>query len=137
MHSIALLSLCIILGLTAAIGTGPALAERKLPCESRSPGGDNRDFICPLSLSGAPQRFAFKADFSGSHDDTTAAMTATLDGMPLTCEKGSKTSLAGEDGEVSLECRFTVKESTGTNPVLRVTLTWRHAQYTDFELFSE
>jgi hypothetical protein len=32
----------------------------------------------------------FTAGFSGSHDDTTLSLAATLDGAPLACAPGSK-----------------------------------------------
>ena len=113
------------------------MAPGKPRCESQALGGDQRDFKCPLSASGTARRFRFKADFSGSHDDTTASLAATLDGAPLACEEGSKTSLQGEDGEVSLECRFAIKDKAGTKHLLDVLLSWRHAQYKDFDLDSD
>ena len=61
-------------------------------------------------------------------------MTATLNEAPLVCENGSKTSLMGEDGDVSLECKFSIAGKAGTRQVLKVKLLWSHAQYTDFEL---
>ena len=63
-----------------------------------------------------------------------ASMTLSLDGAPLACEQGSKTQLMGEDGDVSLECRFSLADAAGTKRVLKVLLRWSHAQYTDFEL---
>lgn len=112
-------------------------AGRGSECTSQSPGSDALQVSCPVKSPGGSQWFRFRANFTGSHDDTTASMTATLDGAPLPCEAGSKTSLMGEDGDVSLECRFWAKEATGTQRLLQVRLTWRHAQYTDFEFTTE
>jgi hypothetical protein len=129
-----------IIGLSAGLlcgadaGTAFAASSNKLQCESRSPGGDLRDISCALDVASAPQGFRFKADFSGGHDDTTASMTLSVDGAPLPCEQGSKTHLMGEDGDVSLECRFSLPDSGNTSRVLRVLLKWNHAQYTDFAL---
>ncbi len=123
--------------LSQAVWTSSAMAQGKPSCEVTGPGYDSHDIRCSLSTSGAPQRFRFKANFSGSHDDTTASLTATLDGAPLACEKGSKTDLMGEDGEVSLDCRFSIAGAPGTKQVLGVRVHWRHAQYKDFELRSE
>jgi len=109
------------------------MAQGKPSCEVTGPGYDSHDIRCSLSANGATQRFRFKANFSGSHDDTMAEMTTTLNGAPLACEKGSKTSLMGEDGEVSLFCRFSINDKAGTKHLLAVTVTWRHAQYKDFE----
>jgi len=138
MRSIALLisTFCVLPGLAAAADADTA-KQGELHCESPSTPGDYRNIECPLNASGTPQRFRFKANFSGGHDDTMASMEATLDGSPLACEKGSKTSLQGEDGDVSLECRFSLKEKAGTKHVFAAALTWRHAQYTDFELHPE
>jgi hypothetical protein len=133
----AVIALSILLGVSAAAGMHSAQAQGKARCESQAPGGDTRDITCPLKASGAAQRFRFKANFSGGHDDTMASMTATLDGAPLACEQGSKTSLMGEDGDVSLECRFSIGERPPGERFLRVTVSWRHAQYTDFELGSD
>lgn len=118
-------------------GMKSAAAQDKLQCESTTFGGDHRAIKCPLKASAADQRFRFKANFSGGHDDTNARMTATLDGAPLACAKGSKTSLFGEDGDVSLECRFAIDGKAGAAHVFGVTLLWSHAQYTDFELASD
>jgi hypothetical protein len=127
----------ILLGLLVPGIADAANAEPKSYCESISTGGETRDVECPLNASGATQRFTFRTNFSGGHDDTTASMTATLDGLPLTCEEGSKTILMGEDGDVSLECKFSVRAKAGTRLVLTVTLSWRHAQYSDFEFRSD
>lgn len=137
MLAIAMLVVSIFRGLVAGGGIDSAHAQERLHCESRAPGGDTRDIECPLNPTGTRQRFGFKTNFSGGHDDTTASMTATLDGLPLACEEGSKTSLMGEDGDVSLKCNFSVTGKPGTKLILRVTLSWRHAQYTDFEFYSE
>lgn len=122
--------------LLQAAWPGSGMAQGKPSCELARPGYDSHDIRCSLNTTGATQRFRFKAYFSGGHDDTMASLTATLDGAPLACEKGSKTELMGEDGEVSLECRFSIAEKGGTKQVLGVTLSWRHAQYKDFELDS-
>ena len=123
--------------LLAAAEPGSTMAQGKPSCEMTGPGYDSHDIKCSLHGTGATQRLRFKANFSGSHDDTMASMTVTLDGAPLACDKGSKTSLMGEDGEVSLECRFSISEKAGTNKVLDATVSWRHAQFKDFELGSD
>lgn len=127
----------ILQGLAVAAAVGPVQAQNKGQCESLVSPGDTRDIKCALSASGTVQRYRFRANFSGSHDDTTASMTATLNGSPLVCEQGSKTSLRFEDGDVSLECRFSISQTSGTQSVLAVSLLWSHAQYTDFELDSD
>lgn len=66
-----------------------------------------------------------------------ASMTASLNGTALMCAAGSKTELMGEDGDVSLECKFSITEPTGTHHILRVLIKWSHAQYTGFEFDPE
>lgn len=125
-------------GLAFAEGAGSAPAVGKASCESRTPRADRRDITCSLGPSATLQHFRFKARFSGSHDDTSASLTATLDGRPLACEEGSKISLTGEDeGDVAMECRFSVKQGAGADQAVRILLSWHHAQYMDFELLPE
>jgi len=122
-----------VLAPAAAVAADTALAQTKPACESHAAGRDKLDVACPLHAIGSAQRYRFKANFTGSHDDTRLSMTATLDGVPLACEPGSTTSREGEDGDVSLQCSF----ARGSARVLRVTLSWWHALYTNFEFDSE
>lgn len=138
LRSIAVLTVSLSQALAAAPGAEVMPAPGKLPCTSQARGYDGgRDIECPLNATGTTQRFRFKANFSGSHDDTVVSMTAALNEAPLVCDKGSKTSLTGEDGDVSLECRFSVAEKADAKQVLKVKLSWSHAQYTDFELLPD
>ena len=121
---------------TAAVAVG-APGEENPACESQSPGGDFVEFRCPLPTRGTEQRWRFQADFAGGHDDTSASMTLRLDDAPLECEAGSKTRLFGEDGDVSLVCRFRAREARGASPTLAVALQWSHAQYVRTALVDE
>jgi hypothetical protein len=137
MRSILIPMLCLWTTLAfAAEPTAGAVgpASNKLPCASQSPGGDLRNISCTLNAPSAGRHFRFKVDFSGGHDDTMASMTLTLDGAPLACEPGSKTQLMGEDGDVSLECAFSVPDAARAPRELTVLVKWSHAQYTDFAL---
>jgi hypothetical protein len=120
----------------AALAAGAPGDENKA-CESQSSGGDFVEFTCPLAATGAAKVWRFKADFSGGHDDTSASMSMTLDGAPLACEAGSKTRLFGEDGDVSLICRFRTGAASGGRSTLVVALLWSHAQYVRTELVAE
>jgi hypothetical protein len=120
----------------AALAAG-APGEENPACESQWSGGDFVQFSCPLPARGTEQYWHFKADFAGGHDDTSASMTLTLDDAPLACEAGSKTRLFGEDGNVSLVCRFRVRSAAGARPVLGVALLWSHAQYVRTELAAD
>lgn len=134
---IARLLSCVFTGLVAATGAELAEAQQELHCESKALSYKSREVECPLDAAAAAQRFRFKANFTGSHDDTTANMTASLNGSALACDEGSKTSSEGEDGDVTLECKFSVMEQAETRSVLKVALHWHHAELTDFELYPE
>ena len=121
---------------SVAVAAG-APGEENTACESQSPGGDFVQFTCQLPARTGEQYWRFKADFAGGHDDTSASMMLTLDGAPLDCEAGSKTRLFGEDGDVSLVCRFRVRGAAGVPLLLGVSLLWSHAQYVRTELAAE
>jgi hypothetical protein len=55
----------------------------------------------------------------------------------LPCDEGSKTRLMGEDGDVSLVCRFSTSTASRSNQGLVVQLTWSHAQYAGFSFVAE
>lgn len=138
-RSIALLAIGLCGGLAGAAtsGTPPVAAtassSAKPLCESQASGYDALLIQCPVGPSAAPQRMRFKVNFSGGHDDTMASMTASLDDAALACDKASKTRLMGEDGEVSLDCGFSTPGKPGAQ-ILRVKVTWSHAQYVGYEL---
>lgn len=121
----------------AVLAAGPAASAEPVTCESLTPRNERREIGCALRAPTAAQHFRFKAHFSGSHDDTTAALKLTLDGAPLACDPGSKTYLEAEDGDVTLECRFSIAPGGGTTRSVRALLSWHHAEYTRFELISE
>ena len=117
-----------------AVGAGTACAAEVLACETQSVAWDRREYRCPLTANSNPRQLRFKADFAGSHDDTDVSMTLTLDGVPVACSKGSKTSLYGEDGDVSLECYLAVDGTAGTKRMLGAAVRFRHAQFVAVEL---
>ena len=113
----------------------PLLAQsHTLSCDAPAQPGDTREIEC--AIPGAAQRLSFKALFAGGHDDTSASMTLNLDGTPLACDPGSKTKLFAEDGNVFLECRFSLDAGAAPRK-LGVALVWSHAQYTGVELKGE
>jgi hypothetical protein len=103
-------------------------------CVTQPSPGDLLTVTCPLPAASTDRRYRFKVDFAGGHDDTMAAIALTANGEPIACGEGSKTRLMGEDGDVSLECRFrlsgTFRESTDIGAVIK----WSHAQYVGFSL---
>ncbi|MFN0300048.1 MAG: hypothetical protein ACKVQU_06805 [Burkholderiales bacterium] len=136
-RSIAMVMVCVLQGTAALLGMNAVQAQEKSDCETAVPGRVTREIECRLNPSQGVQRLRFKAHFSGSHDDTTARMEAIVDGMPVACEDGSKTNTEGEDGDVSLECRLSVKALPGAQQGLRIKLRWHHAEYTGFDLDSD
>ena len=98
------------------------------PCKAHPGFGDVLDVECRVDAS---QRYVFKVDFAGGHDDTSASMSLSMGEQPLACEPGSKTSLFGEDGEVSLTCAFRPAQEGG---LMRASVRWSHARYTGFDL---
>src|SRR5262245_47977792 len=105
-------------------------------CEVQSATWDSQDVSCLIPAATEGRRLEFIARFSGGHDDTSASIEPHLDGQPLKCDEGSKISLFGEDGDVSVYCQFTVRGGEGSDSRLKVTVRWRHAQYADFALTS-
>lgn len=80
----------------------PALA-----CEMETLPGDHLEFTCPLPAgTRAGSSWRFVAELSGGHDDSHAFVSAWQDEMELPCEPGTKTRTEGEDGDITLECRF-------------------------------
>ena len=103
-------------------------------CESLAPdSGDRRDVTCIFTASGNTQHASFGIRFLGSHDDTQLSMTPALNGQPLTCGPGSRTSSRFEDGEITLECRFPLQAKADSRQLLEVEIVWTHAQYDGFE----
>jgi hypothetical protein len=105
-----------------------------LTCDTQLVRWDRREFQCPLTADGNERHLRFRADFSGGHDDTEASMVLSLDGEPLACRPGSKTSLFGEDGDVSLECHLVLAGPAGTKRMLGATVKFHHAEFVAIEL---
>ena len=125
-----------IIFLAIVAGAFPAYAEEALACETQSVNFKKREYRCPLTANGRGQQIRFKANFSGSHDDTQLSMNLSLDGLPVSCNKSSKTWLNGEDGDVSLECNFVFDAAAGTKKILRATVNIYHAEFVGIKLSS-
>ncbi len=123
--------------LAIVAAAGPVYAEDALACEAQSVNFKKREYRCPLTANASAQNLRFKADFAGSHDDTQLSISLSLDGLPVTCGKGSKTWLNGEDGEtgdVSLECQFVLDGAAGSQRMLRAVINIYHAGFVGFQL---
>lgn len=104
-------------------------------CIATNPtGGDIRVLTCAVTSS---RMHRVTVNFGGGHDDTSASLRVTLDGRPADCDAGSKASLFGEDGDVSLHCRIRVGSDADVQHTLVVTVLWSHAQYRDFVFSAE
>ena len=112
----------------------PAAVQQAQRCEAPTIGRDKLTLVCALDAAAAPQRVHIKVHLTGSHDDTTASLEVTLGDAPAACDAGSKTSTEGEDGDVTLDCRFTASGRPGAATVLRATAKWFHAQYVGLEV---
>jgi hypothetical protein len=133
-----------VLGVLSTLETRVAPAQEeaqskpeRVACESPPPPGNLREIRCPIKMQRSIQRFHFKVNFSGGHDDTSASIVPRMNDGPFTCDKGSKLSLFGEDGDVSLEYQFTIKAAVGSEHNFGVAVKWNHAEYTDFQLLAE
>ncbi|MDB5970425.1 MAG: hypothetical protein JWQ90_2875 [Hydrocarboniphaga sp.] len=120
-------------------GPGPTSnpKTKHLSCDAPAMPGDSREIKCAVVGTGAPGQYRFVVSFLGGHDDTSASFKAFEDGQPLVCDKNSKLSLFGEDGEVSLFCMFSLKHDAGTAHVISFSVLWSHAQYDRFEVTQE
>ena len=122
------LLLRIALAFTAAVGlvgANLALAQTPSDCRSELVNPETRDITCAIARPSGRSRLVVK--LSGSHDDTSASIQVRLDTAPLTCDRESKTSLFGEDGDVFLDCRFTIADTAPRSVHARLVV--RHAEY--------
>lgn len=117
--------------LPSSAAEGPAGVQRLPRCEAPKLAHDKLTVVCALDDTAAPQSIHIKVHFTGSHDDTTASLAVVIGDMPVACDPGSKTSTESEDGDVTLDCRFTVP---GATKALRASAKWFHAQYTGVEV---
>jgi hypothetical protein len=129
--------------LPAAVGAAESAAtahpasapsQRPLPCQPPTFGRDRLTLVCALDEGSAPQRVHVRVHLTGSHDDTTAALDVAIGDAPVACDAGSKTSTEGEDGDVTLDCRFSAPIQPGAATVVRVSARWFHAQYVGIEV---
>jgi len=110
----------------------PSATERRLRCEPAL-GRDKLMVVCSIDASQV-RWVRVRVHLTGSHDDTTASMEVAIGDVPATCDADSKTSTEGEDGDVTLACRFTTSGGSGAATTLRATARWFHAHYVGFEV---
>lgn len=110
-----------------------AVAAPVAVCTARAIPTDSQVVTCPIDATATGRPLRFTAVFGGSHDDTRIQLDARLDGEPLACDAGSKTSLFAEDGIVGLDCGFRVAPRSD-GATLEVSLTVHHAQFVSASL---
>ncbi|MDH0864424.1 hypothetical protein [Mitsuaria sp. GD03876] len=141
MRSIALLLLSFSAPFTAQAANEPtstaAVSIKASACQETDRMMDWREITCALPADAKLDRFSFRAMFTGGHDDTSASIVPELDGQPFACGPGSKLSLFGEDGNVSVHCQFTRASVPATGARLKVLIKWSHAEFADYDFAAE
>lgn len=123
----------LILALTPVYNTS-ALAAAPLACESVTLSERAAEAVCTLPATTAPKAVRLQAHFLGSHDDSEVSLQSTeLDGARVECRVGSKTESRFEDGEVTLDCRFTTVAGSSSHR-LKVRIALHHLQLDRTEL---
>lgn len=130
--------------LAALWGTcGPAAAQATAPadngpCQRELQPGDMHEFSCPLKAYPGAQKFGFVVRVSGGHDDSSSALTVRHGEQDVTCHKGSKVSSEGEDGNITLDCHFTLPAAALKAPSkLSVSLKASHVFFEDYTFKAE
>lgn len=99
------------LACAAAAGFAPAFAQSAPdtgPCQRELQPGDMHEFTCPLKAYPTAQKFHFVARVSGGHDDSSSLLAVSHGDQDVACAPGSKVGSEGEDGDITLDCRFTL-----------------------------
>lgn len=136
-----LVSLSVLAALLGASGHAAAQASAQAdngPCQRELQPGDMHEFSCPLKAYPAAQKFSFVVRVSGGHDDSSSALTVRHGEQDVPCHKGSKVSSDGEDGNITLDCRFTLPAAALKAPSkLSVSLKASHVFFEDYTFKAE
>jgi len=103
-------------------------------CQAATLNDEEGEAVCTVPASANVREVRFKAQFLGSHDDSEVSLRLIkLDDITVECRADSKTKSRFEDGEVTLDCGFTVpaKPSDGR---LTVKISLHHLQFEKAEL---
>jgi hypothetical protein len=123
-----------VFALSACATKAPAPFSPGDACSERSAAFGKQEIQCQLPKTGFAGKLRFKANFSGSHDDTSGRIEPSIDDVPLACAEGSKMFLSQEDGNVSLWCDFAVADPVPGSGVFNAVIWWGHAEYVNYEL---
>lgn len=137
----AVLSMAIVLSTGLAMPSGVSAATTTsttsttdVPCNQALHNWKTRLVECRLPPAASDIRYRLSVVFTGSHDDTSLSLAASLDGRELACEPGSKTRSDFEDGTVVLSCGFALTAPGTTETLLEATVKFNHADYESFAL---
>ena len=112
------------LTLTAALSH----AAGPLPCQGRQTGPGTAQLSCAVDAPAANAPLRFSARFGGVHDDSSASVEASVDGVALPCDAGSVPRFAGEDSGETLVCRMSIAVPPGgAARQLLLRVNWHHA----------
>lgn len=116
-----------ILAAAAASSAEPTFIDRSALCKAIESSEDEKVVEC--RLPSGRRSFQFRADFSGSHDDTKLSMELVLDDKAVVCGQDSKPASRFEDGEIRLTCNLAIADDRSNARTLRATIRWTHAQH--------
>ncbi len=114
--------------------TAAASAAAAPGCHAATLNDEEGEAVCILPASTDVREARFKARFLGSHDDSEVSLRLIkLNDKPVECRADSKTKSRFEDGEITLDCGFTVA-ATLSDDRLTVKITLHHLQFDKAEL---
>jgi hypothetical protein len=114
--------------------TAAAAATSAPSCQTVTLNDEEGEAVCTLPASTTVREVRFKARFLGSHDDSEVSLRLTkLNDLPVACSADSKITSRFEDGEVTLDCGFTVP-ATQSEGRLSVKISLHHLQFDKAEL---
>jgi len=114
--------------------TAAASAAAAPGCLASTLNDQEGEVVCNLPASTDVREVRFKARFLGSHDDSEVSLRLILlNDKPVECRANSKTKSRFEDGEVVLDCGFTVPASLSADQVT-VKISLHHLQFDKAEL---
>ncbi len=124
-----------------ACATAPAFAQSEPdngPCQRELQPGDMHEFICALKAYPAAQKFHFVVRVTGGHDDSSSLLVVRHGDQDVACAPGSKVGSEGEDGDITLDCRFTLPAAALKAPgKLEVRLKASHVFFERYSLKAE
>jgi hypothetical protein len=127
---------CVLLGPLALLPAGSRAATPSggtVPCTTAQASFDNAQLVCEIAPGPEAQVLRLHVAFEGVHDDSSAALGASLDGHPVACADGSRPRIEGDGAGDAISCSFSVPPADAARQ-LRVQLLWHHARPVAFAL---